>query len=300
MLDSLVAAVDIGGTKIAIAAVDPLGKIVARTRFETGAPLESIARIEQAIRWCESQAARRIEGIGIGCTGPVDPLTGVIGAVDLLPGWQGTPLVKILAESFNVPVAMENDADAGALGEWRLRRDDRFLFVSVGTGIGAGLILDGKIYRGVDGSHPELGHHTIDPAGPLCYCGARGCWESLASGPAISRMFSDGSVSAEEIFVLARGGSAGAKRAVERAAYYLGLGVANLMTIFCPGRIVLGGGVMQGADLLWGGIQAVIRKPCGLVPAGRMEAALSTLGADAVLAGAARLVANAKQKQEEV
>jgi hypothetical protein len=112
-----------------------------------------------------SSASRRpIEAIGIGCTGPVDLQTGVIGTVDLLPGWEGTPLTGLLAESFHVPVAKENDADAGALGEWHSHQNDRFLFVTIGTGIGAGFILNGNIYRGVDGSHPELGPSDVDSA----------------------------------------------------------------------------------------------------------------------------------------
>ncbi len=193
---------------------------------------------------------------------------------------------------------MENDADAGALGEWHSCPADRFLFVTIGTGIGAGVIWNGDIYRGVDGSHPELGHHTIDPSGPNCYCGATGCWESLASGPAVSRLFGDASVAAVDVFAMARQGNLQARRAVERQAYYLGVGLANLMTIFCPGRIVLGGGVMQGADLLLDGIHAVIGNQCGLIPARRIDLAVSTLGADAVLAGAARIATNAKHKQE--
>ena len=302
MGDSLVAAIDIGGTKIAVAAVDPNGHVVARTRFLTTTnevgPDATIARIGDAIQWCEREAHQRIEAIGIGCTGPVDPLTGVIGAVDLLPGWEGTPLVPILATRFQVPAAMENDADAGALGEWQLYRDGRFLFVSIGTGIGAGLILNGEIYRGVDGSHPELGHHTIDATGPDCYCGASGCWESLASGPAVARLYGDEALGAEQIFALARQGNPTAQHAVDRQAYYLGLGVANLMTLFCPGRIVLGGGIMQCEDLLMDGIQAVIRRHCGLVPASRIHIAVSKLGPDAVLIGAAHIAEKAKQKLE--
>lgn len=281
--------------------MDAAGRFLARTRFgtrESNSPQATIVRIIEAIRAIEGETAQPIQAIGIGCTGPVDPLTGVIGAVDLLPGWQGTPLVEILAEAFHVPAAIENDADAGALGEWQLWRDDRFLFVSVGTGIGAGLILNGTISRGVDGSHPELGHHTIDASGPPCYCGARGCWESLASGTAMARHFGEGATPAEEIFARARRGDAEARQAVERQAYYLGLGVANLMTILCPGRIVLGGGVLESADLLMDGIQTVIQNQCGLVPTHRMDVAVSKLGSDAVLAGAARLAVNAWQQQE--
>ena len=289
--------VDIGGTKIAVAAVDADFRITARRQFPTNRNAgfdRSIANLTDVLQECEAEAGSKFEAIGIGCTGPVDPATGLVGAVDLLSGWEGAPLVELVRNSFRVPVFLENDADVAALGEWRLTRDPQFLFVSVGTGIGAGLILDGRIYRGVDGSHPELGHQTIDSTGAACYCGSTGCWESLASGPAIAKWYQNHTGSSElaaaaEIFERARRGESAANRAVERAAHYLGVGIANLVTIFCPSRIVLGGGVMQSADLLLEGIQGAIRQRCGLVPAHSIAVDVSRLGADAVLIGAAQL-----------
>ena len=114
------------------------------------------------LRQAEADAGQKISGIGIGATGPVDPIRGEFGDVDFLPGWRGKNLVKDLAQRFSVQVAMENDGDAAALAEagWGAGRDrSRLIYVTIGTGIGGGIILDGKLYRGVDGAHPEIGHH---------------------------------------------------------------------------------------------------------------------------------------------
>ncbi len=134
------------------------------------------------------KAGVELTGIGIGSTGPVDPMRGEFGDVDFLPGWRGKSPVKDLAQIFNVRVALENDGDAAALAEagWGAGRNrSRLIYVTVGTGIGGGIIFDGQLYRGVDGAHPEVGHHVVDPAGPQCSCGFHGCWESLAAGPAM-------------------------------------------------------------------------------------------------------------------
>ena len=138
---------------------------------------------------------------------------------------------------------MENDADAAALGEagWGAGQNkSRLIYVTVGTGIGTGLIVDGQVYRGVDQSHPEIGHHVIDPSGPLCLCGFRGCWESLAAGPAMVTWLEsnappdysrDLDLSAKKICELAQQGDAWAMRAVDHETHYLGLGLANLVTM---------------------------------------------------------------------
>ncbi len=187
----MIGAIDIGGTKIAVGVVDDAGRIVDRlecpTESERGFP-NGLARMAAMLRETAARTGAKLRGIGIGCTGPVDPFAGVLGSVDLLPGWQGGAIVAGLEEEFGIPVAMENDADAAGLAEaaWGAGRGKRrFLYVTVGTGIGVAIILDGALYRGVDGSHPEAGHIVIDASGPRCYCGADGCWEVLAAGPAM-------------------------------------------------------------------------------------------------------------------
>ena len=245
-------------------------------------------------------AGTKISGIGIGSTGPVNPFAGTFGDVDFIPQWRGKNLVKDLARIFDTRVVLENDADAGALAEagWGAGRNkSRLVYVTVGTGIGGGIILDRQLYRGVDGAHPELGHHVIDPSGPLCSCGFRGCWETLAAGPAMVAWFNSNSttdshdvegLTAKRICQLAQQGDQLALEAVEREAYYLGLGLANLVNLFTPDAIVLGGSVMKSAVLFLDGIRKVIRQGCRFVPFEKTELALASLGDDVNLIGAAR------------
>jgi len=299
-----IAAVDIGGTKIAVGLIDSDGRVLSRVESPTQADhgyAKALDRTIKMIHELVSTSGQAIDGIGIGSTGPVYPLTGEIGDVNFLPGWQGENPVRDLQQAFHVPVAMENDADAAALAEagWGAGKNKkRLVYVTVGTGIGSGIILDGRVYRGVDYAHPEIGHHLIDPSGPPCLCGFRGCWESLAAGPAMvswleSKALPDYShranLTAKRICELAREGDALALQAVQRETRYLGLGLANLVTLFTPDAIVLGGSVMKSADLFLDGIRHIICESCRYVPFARTEITLASLGEDTNLIGAARV-----------
>jgi glucokinase len=298
-----IAAVDIGGTKIAIGMVDENGRVLCKTESPTNTAdyangLNSIAAM---LRQTAQQAGVEISGIGIGSTGPVNPFTGEFGDVDFLPGWRHKSPVADLSRVFNVKVALENDADAAALAEagWGVGKSKkRLIYVTIGTGIGGGIVLDGKLYRGVDGAHPEIGHHVVDASGPECTCGFHGCWESLAAGPAMVAWFESrvprdypdrGGISGKRICELAAQGDNLARQAVEREARYLGLGFANLINLFTPDAIVLSGSVMKSADLLLPGIRKVISEGCRFVPAEKTELMLASLGEDTNLIGAARV-----------
>jgi glucokinase len=297
----LIAAVDIGGSKIAVGMVDSEGRVLARAETPTQAARGYQAarnRIESMLRKVAGEAAADITGIGIGCTGPVDPFSGEIGDVDFFPLWKGENPVADLSQTFGVSVAMENDADASALAEatWgRGREKKRLIYITVGTGIGAGLIFDGKLYRGAGQSHPEIGHHVIDPSGPKCLCGFHGCWESLAAGPSMAAWFQAeapahlnlADVTAKTICDLAIAGDPLAIHAVQRETYYLGLGIANVISMFAPDSIVLSGGVMQSANLFLAGIQKIVSEGCKLVPHERAQLTVASLGADTNLIGAA-------------
>jgi glucokinase len=300
----LIAAVDIGGTKIAVGMIDAGGKVQARLECPTdadGGYSRALGNIRRMLDTTARMANAEISGIGIGATGPVDPITGEFGNVNFFPQWKGENPVKDLADALHVSVAIENDGDAAALGEaaWGSGKGKkRLIYITVGTGIGNGVILDGQLYRGVDDSHPEMGHHVIDPSGPPCDCGAHGCWESLAAGPAMTAWMKkeapddyplSADLSAKRICELASQGDELARRAVEREAYYLGLGLANLVTIFTPDSIVLGGSVMKSAHLFLDSIREIIRQTCGLVPFNKTEITLASLGEDANLIGAARV-----------
>ncbi len=298
----MIGAVDIGGTKIAVGIVDDSGAVLAKVESPTAGErgyADGLARITGMLREAGRKAGAEISGIGIGSTGWVYPFTGEFGDVDFLPLWKGCNPVADLGRAFAVRVALENDGDAAALGEagWGAGRGKRrLIYVTVGTGIGGGIILDGQLYRGVDRSHPEVGHHVIDASGPPCTCGFRGCWEALATGPAMAAWYNGngggdgmhrGALGAKEIFQLARDGDACARRAVERETYYLGLGLANLIGLFVPDMIVLGGSVMKSVRLE--DLRGVIAQGCRFVPWEKTELALASLGEEANLIGAGRV-----------
>jgi len=298
----MIGAVDIGGTKIAVGMIDDRGCV--RSRLETptdpeGGYAKALGGITDLLHETARLAGCEISGIGIGSTGPVFPLTGAFGNVNFFPAWEGENPVRDLKHRFQVQVAMENDADAAALGEarWGSGKDkSRLIYVTVGTGIGVGVLLNGEVYRGVDQAHPEIGHHLIDPSGPLCSCGFRGCWESLAAGPAMVYWMKThvpaeypeaDRLTAKKICELSIQGDEWARKAVHNEAKYLGLGLANLVTMFVPDAIVLGGSVMKSAPLFLEGIRKVIVASCCFVPFEKTELALASLGDNANLIGAA-------------
>jgi glucokinase len=296
----MIGAIDIGGTKVGIGLVDRDGAVLARNELLVE-PLMAegyagIDRVAGTLAELAGAAGVRPRGIGIGCTGPVDPFTGMIGRADTIPAWNGANLVERFTARFGVPVAVENDCDACALAEclWGTGKDaERFIYVTVSTGIGAGIVLGGRLYRGAAGFHPELGHHVIDASGRPCYCGARGCWEALGSGPAIGAHYEDlsGSAGATAHYVCDRAaaGDACALEAVRRGARYLGIGLANLITMFAPDVIALGGGVMRSWTLLEPTVRETIHQNCALVPPENTLVTPAALGEDLALKGAARV-----------
>jgi glucokinase len=187
---------------------------------------DAMSRIRRMLREA-MDACGAFEGIGIACPGPLDPFTGIIGDVGTLPGWESGNLNEALAAEFGVSVAVENDADAASLAEFHWgasRSSGNCIYITVSTGIGGGIVLGGKLYRGVEGAHPEIGHQIIDNSGPARYCGARGCWESLASGTAMSagacEMAPESNpMTAADICDRARQGDELALRAAKREGY---------------------------------------------------------------------------------
>lgn len=305
--------VDIGGTKTLVGVVRRSGEVLAKERVETpGAlgPQRALSLIKSACHECIRAAGVEIECIGIGCGGPLDRATGVLHAVPNLPGWQGICLTDTFRNEFGVPAYLDNDATAAAMGELYFGAGvgvRNFAFFIVATGIGGGIIIDGRPYRGEGDNAGEFGHHKIRRDGPRCPCGDRGCVESLASGTSIARIAREGlarcpntllwewisspaDVTAELVARAARNSDAFASRVWFGAMYNLGLGVANVVNILNPKRVILGGGVAKaGEELFFEPVRRVVRKRAmpplaadvDIVPAGNGDL-VGLLGAVAV------------------
>ncbi len=299
----MIGAVDIGGTKLALGIVDDHGRVIEKAEVPTNAARgfdHAMREISTLLHQCAQRTGSSLRGIGIGCTGQVDAPTGALGEVHNLPGWKGSNPVAFLCQEFGVPVAMENDADAAALGElyWGSGKSHTpMIYVTVGTGIGVSVILDGKIYRGAGQCHPEIGHQVIDPAGPLCTCGVRGCWESLASGPAIAAWIEKNAPESYphkacrhgKFTRWAEAGDEWAKRAVGQRGLLSGLGIGQSGQHICSASHRARRQRDEKRAAVSGSHSAVIRENCKLVPHEHIEITLASLGPDVALIGAAQV-----------
>jgi glucokinase len=267
--------IDVGGTKILGGVVDEHGKILMHARRDTpregGAALT--ATIAEVAR--ELTAAYSVSSVGISAAGFVSSDRKTMLATPNIAGWNGVNLDAELAEIIGLPVVIENDANAAAWGEAAFgagKGHDHLLIVTVGTGIGGGIVVNGNLYRGGFGIAAEIGHMRVVPEGHLCGCGARGCFEQYASGSALMRhareaisatpelarnllALGDGTIAGltgKDITEAAQNGDAVALAAFNTTAHYLGAGIASLSVILDPTRVVIGGGVVEAGEILLG------------------------------------------------
>jgi glucokinase len=249
---------DIGGTKTSVTLWTLGGDLVSKLRFETeGSSSRVLDRIADSISRLRAEsglAPAAFAGIGISCGGPLDSTRGLILSPPNLPGWDRVPIVALLQERTGLPSYLENDANACALAEWYWgagRGCRNMVFLTFGTGLGAGLILDGRLYRGAQDLAGEVGHVRVAEDGPPGY-GKRGSWEGLCSGGGISRLYEENtgrSLSTREVCDEARAGGGEALAAIEKSAFYLGRGLAMLIDILNPERIVIGSVFARSGEL---------------------------------------------------
>lgn len=319
MKDKLIVGVDLGGTKIDAALSDNCGNIKKRELRETRAsegPNAVIKRIVEAIRAASSD--REIAAVGIGAAGIIDVETGLITFSPNLPGWRNIKLKDILERDLGVRTFVDNDATVAALAEHKFGIAvgcDHFICVTVGTGIGGGIVTNGQIYRGISGSAGEIGHMTIDINGPRCGCGNAGCWEALASGTALEREArvkiaegikttipkyakeSDGRITAKGVYLAAQDGDKLANDLIEQLGYYLGVGLANLINIFNPQLVVIGGGVSRMGEMILEPARKTVRERAFELSAKAARVEVSSLGYDAGPLGAVALALSELSRQ---
>jgi glucokinase len=281
MRDKLVIALDIGGTQSRVALVNSDAKILKRVSVPTEAGQGYKIIIKSIRELLTDDELARVVGIGVAIAGLVRADSGTLVYSPNMPGWLNFPIKQIFADEFGVPIYVGNDASLAAIGEYKYgaaKDIDNFIYITVSTGIGGGLILDGKLYVGADGYAGEVGHMTIDPDGPLCVCGMRGCFEAMASGTAIAReareriaagdksSLSDivdcdlSKITAATVEQAARSGDGLAKDVMHQAAVNLGIGLSNLIIIFNPDAIVVGGGVSRSNELIFDPARQVVAK----------------------------------------
>lgn len=311
---SLILALDFGGTKLAAAIAHAgsqewLGyeRRLSPANADASTDLEIMRSLIHALLQGEKPTA-----IGVSFGGPVDANTGTVRLSHHVPGWENIPLRQLLAEEYGVAVGVDNDANVAALGEYRYGAGvgyDSLFYITVSTGVGGGWILNGKPWRGAEGMAGEIGHMVVDPAGPVCLCGKRGCVERLASGPymasdvreillnepqrhrgrggEILKSLVEGNlelITGKVVSEAAVQGDELAQEILHRSAWALGVGIGNVANLINPQRFVLGGSVTKAGEGYWQVIRQVAQQTA--LPEINVEVVPAGLGDDAPLWGA--------------
>lgn len=296
MARGLTLALDFGGTKLAAGLLDSQGATVAERRVPSPADAASgYAAMLAMARELLAAAPGPPVACGVSFGGHVAADGRTVRRSMHVPGWEDRPLAEWIERDLGLPCAVANDADAAALGEQRFgagRGVGVLLYLTVSTGIGGGIVLDGQIFRGARALAGEIGHQCLDPEGPPCACGRRGCLEALAAGPAIAR--AAGMPDARAVGQAVAAGEPRAVAAWAAAMAWLGIGVANAANILNPDLVLIGGGVAGAGELLLGPVRAEVAARC-LDPDLRIE--LAALGPRTGLAGAAALAADLMEER---
>ena len=295
---AFVAGIDVGGTWVRVGILDRSGRVHASREAPTATVaaerrVDALAAMIDDAR--EEAGVARLAGIGAGVTGQIEEAGGTIDNPFTLPSWHGLALGRALRTRYGLPTVVENDVDAAALGEyWRgAGRDQARLYVvCIGTGVGTSLVLDGAVYRGARRLHPEGAHQVVDPTGPACYCGLRGCLDQLVSGTAIERMarIAGGELAGLDgrgVAAAAQAGDPAATAIMQEVGHWLAVGLVNITMILAPTRILLGGGVMENFPLFAPTVEAALLKTDTLLPASGLDITPCALGGSAAVVGAA-------------
>ena len=308
MENKYVVGVDLGGTKIYTALVDLEGNIIKEKTVETLAhegEQAVVGRIVDTINYViDGTDKNLIKSIGIGSPGPLDVKNGIIIENSNLP-FKNFAIVKTIKETYDLPTYLDNDANVATLGEFMFgagKGTENMVFITASTGIGGGAVLNGKLFRGSTGNALEVGHMTVATEGPRCGCGNLGCAEALGSGTAIGKRAKEAvlsnvvtslknyeNVTAKEVFKEAANGDRVAKNILNTSLTYLGIAVANTITNFDPEKVVVGGGVVNGGDIVIETIRNVVEERCMAAFVENCTIEKAVLGGKAGVLGAAAL-----------
>jgi glucokinase len=298
-LDAVYIGLDIGNTRLTAGAALPDGTLLLSE--ERAAPSGSEAALPVLLDMARAIAAavrlegREPAGVGLGFGGPVDYLRQRTRGSFHSPGWADVPLAEVFAAELGIPARLDNDANAGGLAEALFgagRGRDTVLYVNVGTGIGGALVIGGAVHHGATTSAGEIGHVVLEPCGPPCNCGKRGCLEALASGSALERLAREAGLAhaGRAVMAAAERGDAVCGGIVARAATNLGLAVANAANLIDPDIVVLGGGVPAAGEVWWGPLRESFARYAVADAAAKTLLVRAELGYEAGVLGAAALV----------
>ncbi len=309
-MSKIVLATDLGGTNLRMAAVSEAGDVLFRTRSktpETRSREEILNLIAELARECTNEVGGKGEIVAFGIAAPavIDHESGVILIAPNLPDLNGLAISEYLTRSVGFPVLLENDATAAAIGEhWKgaCQGVSSAICLTMGTGVGGGLIIDGKPLRGIDGTAGEVGHICVEPFGVPCACGSNGCLEQYASATAIVRLADEliavgrtsslsdlKEYSSHDVYNAGHAGDGVAREVFASVGFYLGVALGGLINVLNPEAIVIGGGASDGWDLFIDSVEAQIAKRAFHHPAQRVKLARAKLGDDAGILGVAKL-----------
>lgn len=275
--------VDFGHSHVRVAVADLAHDVLAERRraldvdHHAAQALDLAAELAGQVLEEAGVGLDQVVGAGIGVPGPVDRRRGTVGSATILPGWVGLRVAAAMEERLKLPVQIENDANLGALAELRWgagHNSQSFAYIKAATGIGAGLVVDGRLLRGASGTAGEIGHTTLDEGGALCHCGNRGCLETVASGPAILELVSRGgdeSLSLEDVIERAAAGDLRCRRAISDAGREMGVALAGLCNLINPERLIIGGLLSRAGDLLLDPMRDSIGRHAVMAAAERVE-----------------------------
>ena len=307
-MNRYVIGVDVGGTNIKLGIVHPLGHVIARSSFATkpfaSSKLKLIGalalEIDKLLKH-EGLNHKKVAGIGIGLPGLVDVKTGVVRFLPNIPGWRNVPLKKILQDKLKLPVFIDNDVKLITLAEWKFgagRGVANMVCLTLGTGVGSGLILDNKLYRGAANAAGELGHVPLNEDGPKCNCGGFGCFETYIGNSRLvmraNAIMKRRDMTLEEMYQLAKKGNKKALLFWQKTAEHLGNGLVGVVNLLNPQLIVIGGGVSNNHQFLFKTAQLTIARRAMSTQASAVKIVRAALGNDAGIIGAQVLVKDAQ------
>lgn len=309
-MQDIIIGVDLGGTFIKAGAIGPEGDVLYRCRRETEGdegPERVCANIAEAVRECSENLSEHQQavGVGVGSPGPLDLDRGVVIFAPNLPGWDNVPLRDMVENLTDLPCVVENDANAAALGEQWIGAGhgcSSLVLFTLGTGIGGGIVVDGRVWHGFNDCAGEIGHMSIDPEGPRCGCGNWGCIEAHASATAMVRRMRDtiesgtttiladkaDELTAKDIHEAAVNGDDAATENIHMTGFYLGVAVSNIMHILNPEVVVLSGGVTAAGNMLLRPVRQTARERTMEACRRDVKIRFADLGEDAGVVGAAR------------